>query len=53
VSGPYRFETLDGVSHWVPEEAPETLNSLLLSHLRAHGETGTTAKSPSVDSRRR
>ncbi|MEU6369368.1 alpha/beta hydrolase [Streptomyces sp. NPDC046931] len=38
VSGPYRFETLQGVSHWVPEEAPETLNRLLLDHLPAHGE---------------
>ncbi|MFJ8110982.1 alpha/beta fold hydrolase [Streptomyces sp. NPDC096132] len=37
VGGPYRFETLEGVSHWIPEEAPETLNSLLLEHLRAHG----------------
>ncbi|MEU0084420.1 alpha/beta hydrolase [Streptomyces sp. NPDC006274] len=53
VSGPYRFETLDGVSHWVPEEAPESLNSLLLGHLRANGEPGTTAKSPTVDSRKR
>jgi pimeloyl-ACP methyl ester carboxylesterase len=38
VHGPYRFETLQGVSHWVPEEAAETLNHLLLDHLRAHGE---------------
>jgi pimeloyl-ACP methyl ester carboxylesterase len=38
VDGPYRFETLQGVSHWVPEEAPETLSRLLLEHLRAHGE---------------
>ncbi|MFD8214338.1 alpha/beta fold hydrolase [Streptomyces sp. NPDC059697] len=38
VNGPYRFETLQGVSHWVPEEAPETLSRLLLQHLRAHGE---------------
>ncbi|MFG2788332.1 alpha/beta fold hydrolase [Streptomyces sp. NPDC048419] len=37
VDGPYRFETLQGVSHWVPEEAPETLSRLLLEHLRAHG----------------
>jgi pimeloyl-ACP methyl ester carboxylesterase len=37
VEGPYRFETLQGVSHWIPEEAPEALNSLLLDHLRAHG----------------
>jgi pimeloyl-ACP methyl ester carboxylesterase len=38
VSGPYRFEILQGVSHWVPEEAPETLSGLMLQHLRAHGE---------------
>ncbi|WP_347879684.1 alpha/beta hydrolase [Streptomyces sp. Tu 2975] len=38
VKGPYRFETLQGVSHWVPEEAPETLNRLLLEHLRRHVE---------------
>ncbi|MEV6841243.1 alpha/beta hydrolase [Streptomyces sp. NPDC051133] len=39
VDGPYRFETLQGVGHWVPEEAPGTLNQLLLAHLRAHGES--------------
>jgi pimeloyl-ACP methyl ester carboxylesterase len=33
VAGPYRFEVLEGVSHWIPEEAPEALNSLLLAHL--------------------
>ncbi|MFJ9535728.1 alpha/beta fold hydrolase [Streptomyces sp. NPDC101225] len=38
VDGPYRFETLHGVGHWVPEEAPEILGRLLLAHLRAHGE---------------
>ena len=53
VTGPYRFETLQGVSHWVPEEAPETLNLLLLEHLRAHGDHGTTAKSPTADSQNR
>jgi pimeloyl-ACP methyl ester carboxylesterase len=53
VGGPYRFETLQGVSHWVPEEAPETLNRLLLEHLRAHGDHGNTAKSPTADSRNR
>jgi pimeloyl-ACP methyl ester carboxylesterase len=36
VSGPYRFEVLEGVSHWVPEEAPADLNRLLLEHLAAH-----------------
>ncbi|WNM32525.1 alpha/beta hydrolase [Streptomyces sp. Li-HN-5-11] len=38
VNGPFRFATLKGVSHWVPEEAPETLSRLMLEHLRAHGE---------------
>lgn len=37
VVGPYRFEVLDGVGHWVPEHAPEQLNALLLSHLSAAG----------------
>ncbi|MFI2348093.1 alpha/beta fold hydrolase [Streptomyces sp. NPDC019443] len=53
VNGPYRFETLQGVSHWVPEEAPETLSRLLLEHLRAHGEHRTTANTPSPDSQKR
>jgi pimeloyl-ACP methyl ester carboxylesterase len=35
VEGPYRFEVLDGVSHWIPEEAPEALNRLLVEHLAA------------------
>ncbi|HEY3096518.1 MAG TPA: alpha/beta hydrolase [Acidimicrobiia bacterium] len=33
VTGPYRFEVLEGVSHWIPEEAPDALNALLLGHL--------------------
>lgn len=37
VSGPYRFEVLHGVSHWIPETAPAELNRLLLEHLAAHG----------------
>jgi pimeloyl-ACP methyl ester carboxylesterase len=36
VKGPYRFEVLEGVSHWIPEEAPERLNPLLLAHLAAN-----------------
>ncbi|MCW2605429.1 MAG: putative alpha/beta hydrolase [Frankiales bacterium] len=35
VDGPYRFEVLHGVSHWVPEQAPEQLSGLLLEHLSA------------------
>ena len=33
VEGPYRFEVLEGVSHWIPEEAAGDLNRLLLEHL--------------------
>ncbi|MGQ0841695.1 alpha/beta fold hydrolase [Actinokineospora sp.] len=33
VTGAYRFEMLEDVSHWVPEEVPETLTALLLDHL--------------------
>jgi pimeloyl-ACP methyl ester carboxylesterase len=33
VSGPYRFEVLTGVSHWIPEAAPKELSRLLLEHL--------------------
>jgi pimeloyl-ACP methyl ester carboxylesterase len=36
VTGPYRFEVLHGVSHWVPEEAPEQLATWILEHLAAH-----------------
>jgi len=35
VAGPYRFEVLEGVSHWISEEAPEQLNRMLLEHLAA------------------
>ncbi|WP_320671012.1 alpha/beta fold hydrolase [Patulibacter defluvii] len=36
VTGPYRLAVLDGITHWVPEQAPEQLNGLLLEHLAAH-----------------
>ena len=32
VEGPYRFEVLEEVSHWIAEEAPDALNALLLDH---------------------
>jgi pimeloyl-ACP methyl ester carboxylesterase len=38
VSGPYRFEPLQDVGHWVPEESPELLTALLLEHLRSLDE---------------
>ncbi len=34
VAGPYRFEQLPGISHWVPEQACEQLTGLLLEHLQ-------------------
>lgn len=36
VKGPYRFEVLDGVSHWVPEKAADDVARLLLEHFAAH-----------------
>jgi len=33
VAGRYRFEVLEGVSHWIPEEVPDELCRLLLDHL--------------------
>lgn len=35
VEAPYRFEVIEGVSHWVPEIAAERVNGLLLEHLAA------------------
>ena len=33
VTGPYQFEILEGVSHWIAEEATDKLNELLIEHL--------------------
>ena len=33
VAGPYRFEVLENVGHWIPEMAPAELSGLLLRHL--------------------
>jgi pimeloyl-ACP methyl ester carboxylesterase len=32
VDAPYRLEVLDGVSHWIPETAPDRLADLLAAH---------------------
>jgi pimeloyl-ACP methyl ester carboxylesterase len=32
-TGPYRLEVLEGVSHWIPEEAADRVGRLLLEHL--------------------
>jgi pimeloyl-ACP methyl ester carboxylesterase len=36
VTGPYRLEIVEEVSHWIPEEAPDALNRALIEHLLAH-----------------
>ncbi len=33
VAGPWRYERLEGASHWVPLDAPDRLNQLLLEFL--------------------
>ena len=30
----WRYERIDGVGHWIPLEAPDRLNALLLDYLR-------------------
>jgi pimeloyl-ACP methyl ester carboxylesterase len=32
VTGPYRFEVLEGASHWLPEEVPDRVATLLEEH---------------------
>ncbi len=36
VKGPWRYERLDGVGHWLPDAAPEQVNALLLDFLGSH-----------------
>jgi pimeloyl-ACP methyl ester carboxylesterase len=36
VTGPFRFEVLPGVGHFVTDEAPEPATALLRSHLDRH-----------------
>jgi pimeloyl-ACP methyl ester carboxylesterase len=33
VEGPYDFAVIEGVSHWIAEQAPDRLNGLLLDHI--------------------
>jgi pimeloyl-ACP methyl ester carboxylesterase len=35
VDGPYRFEVLQDVNHWIPDVAAEQLSGLLIDHLGA------------------
>ncbi len=36
VEGPYRFEVLEGISHWIAEHAPQRTSELILEHLRTN-----------------
>jgi pimeloyl-ACP methyl ester carboxylesterase len=36
VTGPYRFEVLPGIGHFITDEVIEPVNSALLAHLRAY-----------------
>ena len=33
VTGPYCFERLEGVTHWLLEEAPDQVSALVLKHV--------------------
>jgi pimeloyl-ACP methyl ester carboxylesterase len=33
VTGPYRFVELDGISHWIPDQAPDALAAAVLQQL--------------------
>jgi pimeloyl-ACP methyl ester carboxylesterase len=34
VTGPWRYERIEGASHWLQLDAPERVNELLVEHLR-------------------
>ena len=40
VEGQYRFEVLEGVGHWIPEQQPGRLNALLLDHFGGSRSAG-------------
>jgi hypothetical protein len=39
MTGPFRYEVLEDVDHWVPELAAGQLNQLLLEHLATSAPT--------------
>jgi pimeloyl-ACP methyl ester carboxylesterase len=49
VAGPWRYERLDGVGHWLQLEAPGLVNALLLDFLAQHRDRAPqTAAAPSA-----
>ncbi|GAA1617674.1 hypothetical protein GCM10009828_052280 [Actinoplanes couchii] len=39
VTGPFDFKVLDGVSHWIPEQAPHELASYIVERIRSTSPT--------------
>ena len=48
VAGPWRYERLDGVGHWLQLEAPEVVNALLLDFLGQHRDLSSRCSSPAT-----
>ncbi len=38
VEGPYRFEVLEGITHWIPDLAPDAMTALLVDHLTQYSD---------------
>ena len=38
IDAPYQFEVLPGVGHYAADQVPDTVNALLLAHLRRHAD---------------
>lgn len=36
VTGDYRYEVIEGASHWLPEHSADAITPMILEHLRAH-----------------
>lgn len=43
VDSPYQFEVLDGCGHWLLEEAPQKISTLIENHLEAFGRKSNSA----------
>lgn len=39
VTGPYQYEVLEGVSHWMTEDAPDEVTALLLDHIGSYPDS--------------
>jgi len=40
VDAPWRYERMEGISHWVPVDAPEELSGLILDFIKQHPQQG-------------